>query len=160
MSLRTKISEFRQMITPYLGLAAFAVVCVALFWLLPVRTAAVILGIIAAVLAHHLFLRGTDRAVQLAVFWAAVTVTADAAYAKLNDLAPVTVINGFAKFAEALVKLGEGVVRGAGIPLANARVNIRVASVTPDFIWALVLTIIVLMAVNFFSARKGPAPRK
>ena len=79
MSLRAKISEFRQMITPYLGLAAFAVVCVALFWLLPVRTAAVILGIIAAVLAHHLFLRGTDRAVQLAVFWAAVTVTADAA---------------------------------------------------------------------------------
>ncbi len=160
MSLRAKISGLRQTITPYLGFIAFAAACVALFWLLPARTAAVILGIVVAVLVHHLFLSKSDRAVQLAVFWAAAAVTADAAYAKLNDIAPVTIVGGVAKFAAALVKLGEGVVSGAGIPLTDVRVNLRVASVTPDFIWALVLTVVVLMAVNFFSPRKGPAPRR
>lgn len=160
MSLRAKINDLWQTITPYLGLAAFVAVSIGLFWLLPVRTAAVILGIIVAVLIHHLFLSRSDRAVQLAVFWAAAAVTADAAYARLNDQAPVTVVGGIAKFAEALVKLGEGIVRGIGIPMSNPQANVKVASVTPDFIWALVLSVIVLMIVNHFSARKGPPPRK
>ena len=152
MGLRGKINDIWQMLTPYLGVGAFVAICVALFWLFPARTAAVLLGILVAIAVRHVFLNGADRAAQFGIFWAAVAVTADAAYAKLNDQTPVTVVSGIAKFTEALVKLGDGIIRGVGLPTADARV--KMASVTPDFFWALILTTILLMAVGFFSARR------
>lgn len=159
MNVRAKVNDIWQLITPYLGIAAFAAVCVALFWLFPARTAAVLLGILVAVAIYYLFLNTADRAARLAVFWASAAVTADAAYAKLNDQAPVTILNGVAKFGEAIVRLVEGMIRSTGL-LQVPEARLKLAPATPEFFWALILALLVLMVVNFFTAKRQAPPAK
>lgn len=151
MQLRAKLSELRETLAPVMVALVFAAICGGLIWAFQARTAAVLIGILTATAYYYLVLHTASRAVQLSVFWASLAITADAAYAKLNDLAPVTIINGIAKLADALVKLGEGIVRSVGVPTGEAR--IKMSSVTPDFFWALILTIILLMVINFMVKR-------
>jgi hypothetical protein len=68
-------------------------------------------------------------------------VSADAGYAKLNDQTPITVANGLVKLADALTK-------SVGLIAADAQVSM-VAGVTPYFVWAFIISIIVFMGFSF-----------
>ena len=91
--------------------------------------------------------------VQIAVLWASIAMTADAAYARLNDQASVTLANALTKIVDAVVKLADPLIRGVGLAAANPRV--KVGAVAPEFVWAFILSLIVLMAASFtFAARQ------
>ena len=78
--------------------------------------------------------------------WAAIGVSADAGYAKLNDETPVTVAN-------ALVKLADALAKGIGLIAADAHVS--VAEVTPNFVWSLILSTVVFMGLSFLVKHDG-----
>lgn len=151
MQLRAKLNELRVTLAPVMSALAFAALCAALIWVFQARTAAVLIGVLTAAAYYYLVLHTAQSSVQMGVFWAFLAITADAAYAKLNDQAPVTIVSGIAKFVDALIKLSEGIVRGIGIPTGEARV--KMASVAPDFLWAVILTLILLVMVNFLVKR-------
>ncbi|MGF1619504.1 MAG: hypothetical protein ACFCUR_02680 [Rhodomicrobiaceae bacterium] len=125
----------------------------AAIWYLPNRTAAVILGIVAAIALVRFVLQGLQRITQIAIFWLSVGVVADAAYAKLNDVAPVTIASLVVKFMEAAVKLLDILIRSIGIGGPNIRADI--AAVTPDFTWALILSATLLMAISLMGRQRG-----
>ena len=84
---------------------------------------------------------------QSAILWVAITVTADAAYARLNDQAPLTLVNAFSKVVDAVMKLGFPLIRDLGLSVTDPRY--KVVAVAPDFIWALILSLAVLMSLSF-----------
>jgi hypothetical protein len=84
--------------------------------------------------------------VRIAVLWSAVAITADAAYARLNDLPPITLANAFTKVIDGALKLSEPVIRALGFSVADPRV--KVGAVAPEFVWALILSMIMAMAVG------------
>ena len=133
-----------QPIRPLLLPIAVAVVLIAFA---PARIAAALLGVLAGIALSNSFIPRVRPAAQIAILWAAITVTADAAYARLNDQAPVTLVNAFAKVVDALIKLTFPLVRGLGLPAADPRY--KVVAVAPDFVWALILSLVVLMSLSF-----------
>jgi hypothetical protein len=140
MALRDRINSWRRRLAPYVGAIVLVAVAVALILFAPARGAAAALGIMAGgLLGYNLLTRAEDN-VQIAVLWASVAVTADAAYAKLNDHTPITLANALTKVIFACLKLAEPVIRGIGLTAGDPRV--KVASVAPDFVWALILTLI------------------
>ncbi len=145
MALRDRIDSWRRRLAPYAGAVVLLAVAVALILFAPARGAAAGLGIMAGgLIGYSLLTRARDN-VQAAVLWASVAVTADAAYAKLNDLAPVTLANVLTKIIYACLKLAEPVIHGVGLTAGASR--IKVAAVAPDFVWALILTLIVTIAL-------------
>ncbi|NJM35539.1 MAG: hypothetical protein HC850_13505, partial [Rhodomicrobium sp.] len=136
MGLRQIISSIKQRFpTVLLALIAIGGAGAAL-WFLPNRTAAVILGILAGVALTYLVIQTWQRTTQIAIFWLSAGVVADAAYAKLNDQAPVTIASLIVKLAESIVKLADILIRSAGI--AGPDLRAKMAAVTPDFVWALI----------------------
>jgi hypothetical protein len=119
----------------------------------PARAAATLLGILSgAMLSYSLILR-SRHTVQIGVLWASIAITADAAYAKLNDQASVTLANALTKMVDAVVKLGDPLIRGIGLAAADPRA--KVGAVATEFVWALILSLIVLMAASFtFAGRQ------
>lgn len=157
MGLRQIISNFKQIFpTILLGLAAIAAAGAAL-WLLPNRTAAVILGVIAAIALTYLVIQRWQRTTQIAIFWLTAGVVADAAYAKLNDVAPVTIASLLVKLAESVVKLADIMIRSLGV--AGPDIRSKMAAVTPDFVWALILTTALLMAVSLAGRQRGSSAK-
>jgi hypothetical protein len=77
---------------------------------------------------------------------AAIGVSTDAGYAKLNGETPVTIAN-------ALVKLADSMATGAGIVAADAHVN-TIGFMT-HFVWALILSAVVFMAFSFIIKQDG-----
>ncbi len=153
MDLRQTISEWRRALGPLLWIILFIAVAVAISLLLPNRSAAAVLGIIAGAVIGYVLLARLQHGTQLAIMWGAIGVVADAAYAKLNDQAPVTVANAVVKLADAVVKLGDAIIKGVGIAPADARG--KIAAVTPDFVWALILSMILFMWLRFMAGRGG-----
>jgi hypothetical protein len=131
-----------QSIRPLLLPIAVAAVLVAFA---PARTAAALLGVLAGIGLSHSFIPRVRPTAQIAILWAAITVTADAAYARLNDQAPLTVVNAFTKIVDAIMKLVFPLIRDLGLPVADPR--FKVVAVAPDFIWALILSLVVLMSL-------------
>jgi hypothetical protein len=145
MALRDKFESWRRRLAPYVGAIALVALAVAIILFAPARGAAAMLGIMAGgVLGYALLTRARDN-VQIAVLWASVAVTADAAYAKLNDTAPVTLAGALIKIVDACIKLTEPVIRGIGLTAGDPR--IKVGAVAPDFVWALILALIVTIAL-------------
>jgi hypothetical protein len=140
MAWRERIDSWRKRLAPYFGAALLVALAVALILFAPARGAAAALGIMAGVLLGYSLLSHTREEVQIAVLWASIAVTADAAYAKLNDIAPVTLANALTKVIDAFVKLADPVIRGVGLTAADPRV--KVGAVAPDFVWALILALI------------------
>src|SRR5208337_5237894 len=95
-----------------------------------------------------------SRTAQLAVLWSAIAVTADAAYARLNDQAPVTLAGALVKIIDACLKLAEPLIKGLGLTAADPRV--KVGAVAPDFVWALILSLIAMIAIGFPSLFRKP----
>lgn len=151
MSLRTKLGDLKQTLTPVFSALAVVAICVAIMWFLPAHTAALLLGILVAVLLYYLVVTGLQYTTQIAILWAGMGIAADAAYAKLNDQAPVTVVGALARVVDATVKLADGLIRAASLPVADVRG--KLAASTPDFLWALILTLLALMIVNAFAKR-------
>jgi hypothetical protein len=141
--------NFRTIAVTVLGLAAAA----AAIWFLPHHTAAVILGVVAAFALSKFVIQGMARTTQIAIFWLSLGVVADAAYAKLNDIAPVTIANLVVKLTEYMVKLADILVRSVGI--AGPNIRTQIAQVTPDFVWALILTVTLLMAISLMGRQRA-----
>lgn len=157
MGLRQIISDLKE-ILPTILLALLAIGCAAAaIWLLPHQTAAVILGVLAAVAVSNLLLSRLQRNVQIAILWLSIGVVADAAYAKLNDVAPITIANLVVKLADALVKLADILIRSVGI--AGPNIRAQIAAVTPDFVWAMILTTTLLLVISLAGRQRNSNAR-
>jgi hypothetical protein len=137
---RARLQSFRPLLFPI----AVAVVLIAFA---PARIAAALLGVLIGIGLSNSFIPRVRPAAQIAILWAAITVTADAAYARLNDQAPLTLVNAFSKVVDAIMKLVFPLIRGLGLSVTDPRY--KVVAVAPDFIWALILSFVVLMSLTF-----------
>jgi hypothetical protein len=152
MAMRDQIQYWWRLSAPFAGAAALVAVAVVLILFAPARGAAVALGIIAGgLLAYALRARARDT-VQIAVLWSFIAVTADAAYARLSDMAPVTLAGALIKIVDAFLKLADPWIRGIGLGGGDPRA--KVDAVAPDFAWALILTFIVAMVLSGMSGRR------
>ena len=153
MAWRDAITHLGRRSAPFISILLLVIVVVAMIVFVPARAAATLLGILSgAMLSYSLILR-SRHTVQIGVLWASIAITADAAYAKLNDQASVTLANALTKMVDAVVKLGDPLIRGIGLAAADPRA--KVGAVAPEFVWALILSLIVLMAASFtFAGRQ------
>ena len=153
MAWRDAITHLGRRSAPFIGILLLVIVVVAMIVFVPARAAATLLGILSgAMLSYSLILR-SRHTVQIGVLWASIAITADAAYAKLNDQASVTLANALTKMVDAVVKLGDPLIRGIGLAASDPRA--KVGAVAPEFVWALILSLIVLMAASFtFAGRQ------
>jgi hypothetical protein len=143
------IATVREILPTILIALAVIVAGVAVIYFLPGRTAAVIVGVIVAGLLTYFLLRSVARSTQIALLWLAIGITADAAYARVNDQTPVTIASALVKLAEAIIKLGDILIRSLDIPLVASDPRIRTAgpvTVAPEFVWAFILGLIVFLA--------------
>jgi hypothetical protein len=153
MDLRQIVKDFKQALVPILIGAAIIAIGIAIIYLLPNRTAAVVLGVFTAFVISTFVLRPMQETTQLAIMWFAAGVVADAAYAKLNDQNSVTVASALMKVVEGLVKLLDTMARSFALGSPEARA--RIGGVTPDFVWAMILTLVVLVFVRFYVKREA-----
>lgn len=155
MNIKEMIAGLREVLPTVLLVLAVLAGGAFVIWFLPARTAAVIVGVIVAGLLTFLLLSNVERVTRIAILWLAIGVTADAAYARVNDQAPVTIASALVKLAEALIKLGEIVLRSLEIPLAA--VDPRRAppvTVAPEFVWAFILALVVFLAFSLMRQSK------
>lgn len=145
MAWRDKVQTWRNCLAPFAGAAVLAAAAVALVLFAPARGAAAALGIMAGGLLGYSLLSRARETVQIAVLWSCIALTADAAYARLNDLAPLTLASAFTKVIDACIKLADPLIRGLALTAGDPRV--KVDAVAPDFVWALILTLIVTLAL-------------
>jgi hypothetical protein len=153
MAWRDTIEDWKarfQSIRPLLLPIALAVILVAFA---PARTAAALLGILLGIALSHSFIPRVRPGVQTAILWSAITVTADAAYARLNDQAPLTIVNIFTKVVDGIMKLVFPLIRDLGLPIADTRY--KVIAVAPDFVWALILSLVALMSLSLAFPSQG-----
>jgi hypothetical protein len=147
MALRNTIQSWRNRLAPFFSLAAVLALAVVLIMFAPARTAAMLLGIAAGAWVARALTAQARYGVQTAVLWICVAVTADAAYARLNDQAPITLANGVIRILDTCVKLAEPLIRGTGLTTGDPRA--KVAAVAPEFVWALILTLVAMLATGF-----------
>jgi hypothetical protein len=152
MSVREIIASLREILPTILVAVLVIAGAAAAIIFLPNRTAAVILGVLAAAGLATYVLRSLERTTQVALLWLTVGVVADAAYAKLNDQAPVTIAGALVKVGEGAVKLIDVLVRSIGIGGPNLQK--QMAAVTPDFVWALILTTLLLMVIGMLGRQR------
>lgn len=146
MNVRQVIASLREILPTLLALALLVGGAIAAIWLLPGRTAAVVLGVgVAALLTYFVLLR-MQLVTQVALLWLSIGITADAAYARVNDLAPVTIAGVLVRLVESLIKLGDILIRGFGLLVIDPRV--RPAPVANEFVWAFILALIVFLGFN------------
>jgi hypothetical protein len=133
-----RLQPIKPLILP-IGIAAVLVAFA------PARIAATLLGILMGVALSNSFIPRVRPSVQIAILWSAITVTADAAYARLNDQAPLTIVNAFTKVVDAIMKLIFPLIRDLGLSVADPRY--KVVAAAPDFIWALILSLVLIMSL-------------
>ena len=156
MSVRQIIDNLKQ-ILPTLLIVLLAVAGAAAAIYLLRRTAAVILGVLAALALSTYVLRDLQRPTQIAILWLLIGVVADAAWAKLNDQVPVTIAGALVKLVEGAVKLLDVVIRSIGF--AGPNVRAQMAAVTPDFVWALILTATVMLAITLIGRQRNASAK-
>lgn len=153
MALRDTFQSLRNRLAPFFFLAAFLALAVALILFAPARTAATLLGIAAGAWIAYALVSQARYGVQIAVLWICAAVAADAAYARLNDQTPVTLASALIRIVDACVKLADPLIKGAGLTVGDPRA--KVAAVAPDFVWALILTLIVMLASGFLNTARN-----
>jgi hypothetical protein len=152
MKFREQIQYWWMRAAPFAGAAAVVAVAVALILFAPARGAAVALGVMAGGFLTYMLLTRAQATVQTAVLWAFIAVTADAAYARLSDVPPVTLAGALTKIVDALLKLADPWIRGTGLVGGDPR--LKVDAVAPDFAWALILTFIVSMLLSSMAEKR------
>ena len=98
-----------------------------------------------------------QRTAQIAVFWLSVGVVGDAAYAKLNDAVPVTLASLLVQLADTVIKLADILIRSLGI--AGPDILKKMMAVTPDFVWALIVSTTLLMAIRLAGRQRNSNAR-
>lgn len=154
MAWRERIEFWRKRLAPFIGAALLLALAAALILFVPPRGAAALLGIAAGALLGYSLRTQTRVPVQTGVLWASIAVAADAAYARLNDLAPITLANALTRIIDACIKLADPLIRGLGLTAGDPRA--KVAAVAPDFVWALILTLIAMIATGFANPSGKP----
>ncbi len=154
MAWRDTIEYWRKRIAPFVSAAVLLALAVALILFAPARGAAASLGVLAGVLLGYALKSQARYPVQMAVLWVCIAVTADAAYARLNDQAPVTLANALTRIIDAFIKLAEPLIKGIGLTASDPR--LKVDAVAPDFIWALILTLMAMIAIGFPNTGRNP----
>ncbi|MDX2265613.1 MAG: hypothetical protein NW215_11675 [Hyphomicrobiales bacterium] len=154
MDWRKTLGEARRRFTVAAAILGGAAAAAAIAYFTPNRTAAVLLGLLGAAAFCFLYLSRKERSTQAAALWFALGVTADAAYAKLNDVAPVTIAGALMKIVDAVVKLGDSMLRSAVAIPPDARA--KISAVTPDFVWALILGVVAFMIIERLSRASRP----
>lgn len=157
MEWRKTMADIRQRALPVVTIVIALAAIAAVLMMAPNRTAAVVLGLFAAAMLSFALLRHLSATAQAAVLWFAIGITADAAYAKLNDIAPVTIAGALMKVVDAIVKLGDTLVRSVTPLPLDARG--KIAAVTPDFVWAVILGVIVFAVWRRLYPSAPPARR-
>jgi hypothetical protein len=153
MNFREILAHLRQSLPAILLAVAVIGGGAVAIYLLPGRTAAVIIGVIAAAILSLYLIRNFERTTRIALLWLSIGVIADAAYAKINDQVPVTIATTLIRLAESIIKLGDIVIRSLGVPLvADSRV--RTATVAPEFVWAFILALAFLIALNLIRSEE------
>ncbi len=147
MAWRETIEKWLTGSHPIRALLLLVAIAVVLIEFAPARMAAAVLGIIFGIAVSYSLLPRARHTVQIAILWMAITVTADAAYARLNDQAPLTLVNALTKIVDAICKLIYPLFRALGLLAADPRS--KVVAVTPDFVWALLLSSLALMLLTF-----------
>ncbi len=138
--------EVRAVVPIVSGIVLLAI-SVAVAEFLPIRIAAVVLGILFSAAFSYVVLVAMPRAMQISIMGAALGVTADAGYARLNDQTPITIAN-------ALVKLADSMIKGVGLIAADAQVG-GISTVTPTFVWAFIISLIFFMGFSFLVDHDG-----
>jgi hypothetical protein len=149
MNVREILANLQQMLPSLLTVVAVIAGAIAVIWFLPGRTAAILLAIIAAALLTFLVLRNTARTMQIALLWLGIGISADAAYARVNDQTPVTIATALVRLVEAIIKLGDIMIRSFGfsIPATPGRFpTTPAANVAPEFVWAFILALVFFLA--------------
>ena len=157
MSVRQIIDNLREILPTILIVLLAIAAAGAAIYLLPNRTAAVILGVLCGLALSSYVLRGLQRTTQIAVLWLSIGVVADAAYAKLNDQVPVTIAGALVKLVEGAVKLLDVLIRSIGF--AGPNVRAQMAAVTPDFVWALILTATLMLAITLVGRQRNASAK-
>lgn len=157
MSVRQIIDNLKEILPTILIVLLAIAAAGAAIYLLPNRTAAVILGVLCALALSSYVLRGLQRTTQIAVLWLSIGVVADAAYAKLNDQVPVTIAGALVKLVEGAVKLLDVLIRSIGF--AGPNVRAQMAAVTPDFVWALILTATLMLAIALVGRQRNASAK-
>lgn len=157
MRLGQIFSILKQMFASILIAVVAIVGAGAALWFLPNKTAAVILGVVAGIALTYLVLQRWQRTTQIALFWLSVGVVGDAAYAKLNDAAPVTLASLLIQLVEAAIKLANILIRSLGV--AGRDIQAKITAVTPDFVWALILAATLLMAIHLAGRQRNSHSR-
>jgi hypothetical protein len=147
MTWRDKIEYWARRSVPVIGIVLVLAMMAAAVLLVPARGAAAVLGIAGGIFLGYSLTSRARHTVQIAVLWAAAAVTADAAYARLNDQAPVTLANALAKIIDAFLKLTEPLIKGLGLSVGDPRT--KVGAVAPEFVWALILALVATLAIGF-----------
>ena len=150
MNFREMIAYLREALPTVLLVLAVVAGGAIVIWFLPGRTAAIIVGVIVAALLTFFLLRNFERITQVAILWLAIGVTADAAYARVNDQTPVTIASALVTLAEAIIQRGNIMISSLGIPAVAADPRFRGSpvSVAPEFVWAFILALIVFMTFS------------
>lgn len=156
MDFRQVIASIRQALPTIVAAVVVIGGAVLVVSLLPGRTAAVIIGVAAAALVTYFLVRQAGRATQIALLWLMIGISADAAYARVNDQVPITIAYALVKVAEGLIKLGDILIRSVGITLAAGDPRVRPLSVAPEFVWALILALIVFLALSLMRGSDAP----
>jgi hypothetical protein len=107
--VRTSMPDFHmatsgQAAKPIIFGIVFLIVAQAIVFFFPMWIAAPVLGVLVSAAVCYVILVAMPRATQVSLMGAAIGVSADASYAKLNDQTPVTIANGLVKLADALTK--------------------------------------------------------
>jgi hypothetical protein len=153
MAWRETIENWTARLRPIRQLLFPVAVAAVLVAFAPARIAATLLGVLAAIGLSYSFIPRVRPETQTAILWAAITVTADAAYARLNDQAPLTIVNVFTKVVDGIMKLVFPLIRDLGLSVADPRY--KVVAVAPDFVWALILSLAALMSFAFVFPSQG-----
>jgi hypothetical protein len=152
MAWHDSIAYWARRSAPFIGLFLVFAFAIALILFVPARGAAAVLGILAGAALSYALTARSRHSVQIAVLWSAIAITADAAYARLNDLAPVTLASALTRLVDAVVKLADPLIRGLSLTPIDPRA--KVAAVAPDFVWAALLALIAFMAIGYAFAER------
>lgn len=114
--------------------------------LLPGKSSAIAVGILSSVVICYVVLMAMPRATQFSIMGAALGVSADAGYAKMNEETPITIAN-------ALVKLTNSIVKA--IDIVSVESGGEIIDLVPYGVWSFILSSIVFMILSFLVKHDG-----
>ena len=136
----------RRAAKPIIGGVALIAILFGVGMVFPPAVAASLAGVLISAVVCFVVLIAMPRAAQISAMGAALGISADAGYAKLNNQSPVTVANG-------LTDLADSLINGIGIVAKDA--HVAVSQAVPFGVWAFILSMIAFMGLSFLIKHDG-----